>query len=191
MVPTKTAVEDSPEYETSLLSAEERAILDQIAAQEPPYSQRAQALLAIDQGTTQAEAGRQTGLSRKQVRYWLDKFREVRTATFPEELLNQVQPVAGTPQVSEKEIPASRPQGPGRSPEAEGAPAGALEAEEVVAQQEDAPRSKKNSKKKPQKKAKKGKKASKEKKTKKKAKKNKSKKSKADKGKSGKKKRKK
>lgn len=188
-MPTKTAVEDSPEYETSLLSAQERVILGQIAVQEPPFSQRAQALLAIDQGTTQSEAGRQTGLTRKQVRYWLDKFRQVRIAAFPEELLNQVQPATGISQVPEAQILASGPQDPGRSPEGKEDQAEALEAEQAAAQQAKAPNSKKKSQKKPKKKAKKGKKASKEKKSKKKAKKNKSKKAKANKGKSGKKKR--
>jgi hypothetical protein len=47
--------------------------------------------LAIDEGTTQAAAGQQAGLTKGQVRYWLTKFRKVRIAIIPEELLDQVQ----------------------------------------------------------------------------------------------------
>jgi hypothetical protein len=88
---TKKINQESPENENRLLSSEERAILSQIPTKEAPHSWRAQVILAIDDGATQAEAGRQAGLTKGQVRYWLGKFRKDRTSIFPEELLNQAQ----------------------------------------------------------------------------------------------------
>ncbi len=70
-----------------LLSPEERAVCEQLAAGEAPWSQRVQALLAVDKGATQAEAGQRAGLTVGQVKYWLGKFRTGRTAIFPEALL--------------------------------------------------------------------------------------------------------
>ena len=95
----KTIDPESPEKEKQLLSSEERAVLSQIATKEPPHSARAQALLAIDKGTTQTEAGRQAGLTHGQVRYWLIKFRESGMSAFPEELLNQARQDAGVDEV--------------------------------------------------------------------------------------------
>jgi hypothetical protein len=86
-VTTKASNQASPKNENKLLSGEEQAILSHIASQESPYSPRAQALLAINEGVTQREAGQQAGLTDGQVRYWLIKFRKSRTAIFPEELL--------------------------------------------------------------------------------------------------------
>jgi transposase-like protein len=67
-----------------LLSPEERGVCKQLAAGEAPWSQRAQALLALDEGATQAEAGSQAGLTQGQVRYWLGRFREDGLSIFPE-----------------------------------------------------------------------------------------------------------
>ncbi len=47
-----------------LLSYEERDILGEVDTKDPPFSQRAQALLAIDEGTTHAAAGQQAGLTK-------------------------------------------------------------------------------------------------------------------------------
>lgn len=97
----KTKNQESQEIEDRLLTSEERSILSQIATMEPPHSLRAQALLAIDEGATQAEAGRRAGLTFGQLRYWLDKFRKDRTSIFPEEMLNQAQQEdAGAPKIS-------------------------------------------------------------------------------------------
>ena len=70
-----------------LLEPQERLRCEQIATGEPPHSQRAQALLAVDRGETQAEAGRLSGLSAGQVKYWLGKFRKDRMDIFPSESL--------------------------------------------------------------------------------------------------------
>ena len=84
---TRTKNQETSQKETRLLSSEERATFSQIASKEPPHNSRAQALLAIDEGATQADAGQQAGLTKGQVRYWLGKFRKDGTAIFPEELL--------------------------------------------------------------------------------------------------------
>ena len=163
------------EKENRLLSYEERDILGEVATKDPPDSQRAQALLAIDEGATQAAAGQQAGLTKGQVRYWLGKFHKDGTAIFPEELLSQAQPEDADPSPSQSEPIASTDK-----PEL-GQEAGAEEAQqelpdvedtagavdEAVAEQEVAPKAKKKPKKKPKKKSKKSKKPKKDKKTKK------------------------
>jgi hypothetical protein len=76
-----------------LLDAQERAQCERLAAGESPHNQRAQALLALDQGATQKDAGQLAGLSQGQVRYWLGKFRHSRMAIFPEDILKGGQPL--------------------------------------------------------------------------------------------------
>ncbi len=68
----------------NLLSPEARSACEGIAAGEAPWSQRAQALLAVDEGATQAEAGQRAGLTPGQVKYWLGKFRRDQLGIFPE-----------------------------------------------------------------------------------------------------------
>ena len=104
---TTTKNQEVPDKEFKLLSSEERAVFSQIAATEPPHSQRAQALLVINEGATQAEAGRQSGLTIGQVRYWLGRFRKNGLSIFPEELLVQEEEEADIPQdLAEPEPPA-------------------------------------------------------------------------------------
>ena len=85
-----------PEQEQTagkLLSPEERGVSKQLAAGgEAPWSQRAQALLALDEGATLAGAGSQAGLTQTQVRYWLGRYREDGLSIFPEAELSQTQP---------------------------------------------------------------------------------------------------
>ena len=71
----------------NLLSEQERVAFRMIATGNDLHGQRAIALLAVDKGATQAEAAQQAGLTRGQVKYWLEKFRQVRMQIFPEELL--------------------------------------------------------------------------------------------------------
>lgn len=136
----KTMNHEGAEKGEQLLSSEERSVLRQMANKEPPHSQRAEMLLAIDEGATQAEAGSLAGLTKGQVRYWLTKFRKIGMSAFPEELLNQARQDAGVDEV--------RPD----LPEAEQT---AEPVDEVVALQEDAPKAKKKGKKKAKKKGKK------------------------------------
>lgn len=88
------------EQETTLLTLEERAICERVSiTDQAPHNQRAQVLLALDEGLSQTEAGERVGLKAGQVKYWLNKFQQQRTGIFPEELL--VQPVST--KTSEKE----------------------------------------------------------------------------------------
>jgi hypothetical protein len=107
---TKNENQESPENDSGLFNSEERAIFNQIATMEPPHSWRAQALLAIDEGETQTEAGRQAGLTQGQVRYWLARFRKHRIAIFPEELLNQAKQEDADSSLSSAE-PVASPDG--------------------------------------------------------------------------------
>jgi len=70
-----------------LLSQHELKVCKRIAASEPPYGQRAAALIAIHTNGTQAEAAEQTGLSPGQVKYWAAKFKSQRLRIFPDNLL--------------------------------------------------------------------------------------------------------
>jgi transposase-like protein len=71
---------------SNLLSPDERNACRRVAAGTAPHSQRALALMALDQGVTQSEAGELSGLSQGQVRYWRDRFREKRLSIFPEDI---------------------------------------------------------------------------------------------------------
>jgi hypothetical protein len=176
-----TVKHESKEKETQLLTSEEQAVLSKVATKEPPHSQRAQALLAINEGATQAEAGVQAGLTRNQVRYWLTKFRANRTAIFPDELLIQAQQVeAESPQSSAEQAASPIVLDPGQ-PKDEEEVAQELPDEKGTAgpidltpvEQEETPKVKKKKAKKAKKsvKTKEPKKASKAKKSKKKTKK--------------------
>jgi hypothetical protein len=98
----------SPQTEDKLLAPTEREALKMISAGSAPHSQRAAALLAIDDGATQAQAAEQAGLTRGQVKYWLTKFRQVRLDIFPqpEAAPEQVDQVAEPKAKAEVEKPA-------------------------------------------------------------------------------------
>jgi Mg-chelatase subunit ChlI len=76
------------EGEGKLLSSQEREAFKMISTGNDLHGQRAIALLAIDEGTTQEQAGQRAGLTTGQVKYWLGKFRRVRMDIFPEQVLN-------------------------------------------------------------------------------------------------------
>ena len=88
-----------------LLSAQEREVFTRILAGEAPHSQRAQALLVIDQGATQAAAAARAGLTSGQVKYWLARYRKGGLAIFPEDALVEPEPIvaAEAPQVKTKQ----------------------------------------------------------------------------------------
>ena len=81
--------EKNNESSGKLLKPQEKLILEQIAAGEPPHSQRAHSLLAIDAGVTHKIAALHSGQTVGQVSYWLSKFRREGMGIFPEELLSQ------------------------------------------------------------------------------------------------------
>lgn len=120
----------SPEPRNQLLTSGERATCQQIASGAAPHSQRATALLALDEGVTQAEAGQNAGLSRGQVQYWLNKFRQQRLAIFPADLVDEMlQPVSvkGFEEGSQQEPAEAQP--PGDAPKAKKAKGGKKERE--------------------------------------------------------------
>lgn len=167
----KTENKENPESEKSLLHFEEQAILSQIATKEPPHSLRAQAILAIYDGATQAEAGRQAGLTQGQVRYWLNKFRADRVFIFPQEMWNQVEEEAADSSSSKTEPIASTDLTElEREAGAEDAQQDLSNVEEITGPVDDAlvqRKSASKAKNKPKKKTKKSKKSKKTKKTKK------------------------
>ena len=80
----------------NLLSEQERVAFKMISSGNDLHGQRAIALLAVDEGATQAEAAQRAGLTPGQVKYWLGKFRQVRMQIFPEEVLNVEQKDQGS-----------------------------------------------------------------------------------------------
>jgi len=74
--------------QSNLLTPQEQSICKQITTHDAPHSQRALALLALNEGSTQAQAAEQAGLSAGQVKYWVAKFRKQRLGIFPETLLD-------------------------------------------------------------------------------------------------------
>ncbi len=65
-----------------LLTVEERVVLEKLALQADSEGKRAAALLALDDGASQADAAEQTGLTKGQVQYMLKKFRAQRLTAF-------------------------------------------------------------------------------------------------------------
>ena len=80
-------IQDDVVQEGKLLSSQEREAFKMISTGNDLHGQRALALLAIDEGTTQEQAGQRAGLTAGQVKYWLGKFRRVRMDIFPEQVL--------------------------------------------------------------------------------------------------------
>jgi hypothetical protein len=75
---------------STLLAPQEQAVCEQIATREAPHGQRALALLALNEKSTQAQAAEQAGLTLGQVRYWLAKFRKQRLDIFPDALFDEL-----------------------------------------------------------------------------------------------------
>ena len=96
--------------ENSLLTPQERTLCEQIATRDDMYRRRALALLTLDEGTTQAEAGERAKLSTRRVRYWLAEFRERRLTVFPDRVLEQQQ-TPTRPRPTPPETPSSFPLG--------------------------------------------------------------------------------
>ena len=90
--------------EGKLLSSQEHGLCVRISEGDTIHSQRAQALLAIDEGASQRQAAQRAGLTRGQVKYWLGKYRKMRLDIFPESILVEagaglVESQAETPEV--------------------------------------------------------------------------------------------
>lgn len=79
---------------SNLLTLKEQALCEQIGSGEAPHNKRALALLALNEGITQARAAEQAGLTIGQVKYWLAKFRKQRLGIFPDILMDELNVVA-------------------------------------------------------------------------------------------------
>jgi hypothetical protein len=92
----------------AFLTAEEQVVCQKIAALTGELAgQRAATLLAIDAGSTQAQASEQSGLTAGQVRYLVTAFRKKGLAIFPEDVLSQVETQAGTIEETAAEVTVS------------------------------------------------------------------------------------
>lgn len=80
-----------------LLTAQEQALCKQFSRRKAPHSQRASMLLALNQGSTQAQAANKAGMTIGQVKYWAARFRKQRTAIFPDVLKEKSQGKAVAP----------------------------------------------------------------------------------------------
>jgi len=89
-----------------LLSPQERDVCLRISEGDTLHSQRAQALLSVDDGATQAQAGQRAGLTQGQVSYWLGKFRKIRLDIFPEDYLTEMD---AAQVISQAETPVEDP----------------------------------------------------------------------------------
>ena len=76
----------------NLLSAKEKDACRKVSSLEAGLaSQRADALLAIDEGLTWAKASELTGLKQGQIKYLMTTFRKKRLTMFPDDVLNEPQ----------------------------------------------------------------------------------------------------
>jgi hypothetical protein len=88
---------------SNLLTPQEQAICKRIATSKAPHSQRAFALLTLNENSTQVHAADQAGLSPGQVGYWLAKFRKLGLGIFPDTLLEELDAEAKAEPVTETE----------------------------------------------------------------------------------------
>jgi CHAD domain-containing protein len=91
------ALVDASHSVGELLTPAERTACLRIAEADDEYGLRSRALLALDEGMTQAQAAERSGLSRNQVRYWLGKFRDERMAIFPAAVTAELDDAASPP----------------------------------------------------------------------------------------------
>ena len=101
-----------------LLSEQERVAFRMISTGNDLHGQRALALLAIDEGATQAQAAQQAGLSPGQVKYWLAKFRQSRLAIFPDQVLEAAGQVSQPEMAAEPTPSTEKPKKKGKTKKA-------------------------------------------------------------------------
>ena len=83
--------EADEKVEGRLLTAEARAVCQRLAKRADLHGRRARALLALDAGASQAEAGRLAGMSERRARHWLAEFRRRGLDIFPARVLAEAQ----------------------------------------------------------------------------------------------------
>ena len=93
-----------------LMAAAERQVHEAHASGEGARARRAQALLALDRGLSQVEAGRVAGLSDRRVRYWLARYRVEGTGIYDDEAVDPGTGATGAaPAAASKKRPDIRP----------------------------------------------------------------------------------
>ncbi|NNF35189.1 MAG: helix-turn-helix domain-containing protein [Saprospiraceae bacterium] len=99
-----------PTTKKRTMTSRQRTIIQKVAdANISPHSERANALLDVDEGLTQSVAAEKNGLTRDIVKYWLMKFRTNGTAIFPSETKQTTSasaPGKTSKPASKKEVPA-------------------------------------------------------------------------------------
>lgn len=73
------------------ITEKESMVLEAIVLGDTPHSQRAQAILAADAGSTSEQAAEVAHLRVTQVRFWLGRFRNSRLKIFPESLIEEIE----------------------------------------------------------------------------------------------------
>ena len=86
----------------TLLTPEERAECKRVASLDNLHGKRARALLALNEGKTQADAGKQADLTQGQVRYLLTRFSQKRMGIFPTSVGDPLQTLQEDIQQKEK-----------------------------------------------------------------------------------------
>ena len=86
----KNHIFNEAQMASGLLSPENEKFCTKIATGDPPWSQRAQVLLAINGGASEAVASERSGLRTTQVRYWLNKYQKMGMAIFPTDMLQGI-----------------------------------------------------------------------------------------------------
>jgi CHAD domain-containing protein len=82
----------APEEPPRLLTLEQRELVERIARRDDLYGRRATALLALDEGARQVDAGERAQMSARRVRHWLREFRHRGLGIFPERVRRQAAP---------------------------------------------------------------------------------------------------
>jgi len=93
--------------ESSLLTEQERVICRQVTTRDDLYGRRARALLALDEGAIQVEAGKCANMSDRRVRYWLAAFRRERLDIFPARVLTEAAPAQVPPRLESEPQPGA------------------------------------------------------------------------------------
>ncbi|HMK92103.1 MAG TPA: CHAD domain-containing protein, partial [Thermoleophilia bacterium] len=89
----------------ALLSAGERALHEAHASAGGARARRAEALLALDRGLSQVEAGRVAGLSDRRVRYWLARYRVEGAGIYDDEAVDPGTGATAAPAAEPKKRP--------------------------------------------------------------------------------------
>jgi CHAD domain-containing protein len=92
--------------EHKLLAVPDRDILRRIAERQDWYGLHSRALLALDQGLSNEEAGRRLERSKRTIRRWLADFRKLGLGIFPADILESTPAPTSQPQV---EVTAAEP----------------------------------------------------------------------------------